>query len=244
MSGAELIRAPVLYDHAGILALNKPAGFLSHPNPASPSSGKSRCVVNGRYDEDERAFTGGNEKLYLLHRLDLETSGVLLLCRDAALAAQMRDLFAKRHVRKFYVALLEGAPKEGRQGRWLDHLEKKAGRRRAEVEVVRAGKPNAELRFRVTRAFPSLRLTLLDIELITGLTHQIRVQAASRYCPVMGDSLYGHFPANRRMKKAFGLHRMFLHAARVEFQHPATRQRVIVKAPLPEELELVLNRLR
>lgn len=231
----------ILYDDGGLIAINKPSGVLSHPNP-----GKQRdaSAFPGSYDADGRVFDAPDGKIYLLHRLDLETSGVLLAACDEVLARKMREMFPAKKIRKYYTALLQGAPKEGRKGRWLDHLQKVSGRQRATVEVVRNRKPNAELSFQVTRVFPSTRLTLVEIELITGLTHQIRVQAASRYRPVLGDSLYGSFPANREMKKRFGLNRMFLHASRVDFCHPATGKHTIIKAPLPDDLQEVLNKLR
>jgi RluA family pseudouridine synthase len=231
----------ILYDDGGLLAIHKPSGVLSHPNP-----GKSREPVAfpGSYDAETRTFDAPGGKIFLLHRLDLETSGVLLAARDETLALRMRGMFPAKKIRKYYEALILGAPREGRKGRWLDHLEKASGRRRATVEVVRNRKPNAELLFQVTRVFPSTRLTLVEIELITGLTHQIRVQAASRHRQILGDPLYGSFKANREMKRRFGLDRMFLHAARVEFRHPATGKTVIIKAPLPNELQEVLNKLR
>lgn len=231
----------ILYDDGELIAINKPSGVLSHPNP-----GKSReqSAFPGTYDPDERVFDAPGGRIYLLHRLDLETSGVLLAARDESVARKMREMFPAKKIRKYYTALILGAPREGRKGRWLDHLQKASGRQRATVEVVRNRKPNAELLFQVTRVFPSTRLTLVEIELITGLTHQIRVQAASHHRPVLGDSLYGSFPANREMKKRFGLNRMFLHASRVEFRHPLTGKNTVIKAPLPDDLQDVLKMLR
>ena len=231
----------IIYDEGGIFAVNKPSGVLSHPNP-----GRSRepVVFPGPYDAGERAFDAPAGKIFLLHRLDLETSGIQLAARNEELARRMREMFPAKKIRKHYTALIQGGPREGRKGKWLDHLKKASGRQRATVEVVRNRKPNAELLFQVTRAFPSTRLTLVEIELVTGLTHQIRVQAASRHRPVLGDPLYGSFKAKREMKKRFGLDRMFLHASRVEFRHPSTGKHTIIKAPLPDELVEVLNKLR
>jgi len=230
-----------LYHEAGLIAVNKPSGVLSHPNP-----GRTREPVAfpGAYNFDERSFNAPGGKIFLLHRLDLETSGILLAARDEELARKIRDMFPARKIRKFYTALLQGAPPEGKKGRWLDHLEKVSGRQRATVQVVKNRKPNADLSFHLTRIFPSTRLTLVEIELITGLTHQIRVQAASRHRPILGDSLYGSFKANREMKKRFGLDRMFLHACRVELRHPISGRPVVIKAPLPKDLIEVLNNLR
>ena len=231
----------VLYDDDGLIAINKPSGFLSHPNP-----GRTREPVTfpGGYDFNARAFDAPGGKIFLLHRLDLETSGVLMAVRDSELARRMREMFPAKKIRKFYTALLQGAPREGRKGRWLDHLEKASGRQRATVQVVRNRKPNAEMLFQVARVFPVIRLTLVEIELITGFTHQIRVQAASRHRPILGDPLYGSFKANREMKKRFGLDRMFLHASKVEFRHPVTGKNIVIKAPLPEDLEEVIHKLR
>jgi 23S rRNA-/tRNA-specific pseudouridylate synthase len=103
--------------------------------------------------------------------------------------------------------------------------------------------PNAELRYEVKGHHAGQRLTLMDIELITGRTHQIRVQAASRQHPLAGDDVYGDFDMNRRLRQQLGIKRLCLHARQLEFKHPASGNRLRIEAPLPEDLAGVLKAL-
>jgi len=110
--------------------------------------------------------------------------------------------------------------------------------------VVLTGKrPNALLRYRIAAYYPASRLSLLEIELVTGKTHQIRVQAAFRGYPVVGDDVYGNFAFNKKLRREINLRRLFLHASMMEIQHPVTGETLRVESPLPEALQQSLKQL-
>jgi RluA family pseudouridine synthase len=236
MNDAPLTRHPVLFRDDRLIFVHKPAGVNSHPNPGERPGG---AAFEGRYDLRERRFDAPGRPVWLIHRLDRDVSGVLLGALDAAAARACRELFEAEKVEKEYVALVAGTPPSS--GRWTDRLEKRREKGAVRSAVRRAGPSNAELRFRVRRRFPEWGLSLLDIQLVTGKTHQIRVQAAHRGFPVAGDGVYGDFGLNRRLRQAARLKHMFLHARMLGIRHPGTHRFVRVEAPLPQELETCLS---
>jgi len=262
---------PVLFSDDAVVVVDKPAGVLSHPN----RSGGQRCAFRGDYDPETRRFRIGEENLWLLHRLDKETSGALLAARSESAAANLREQFEAQSIGKRYAALVDGRPGRPSAGRpsagkasggrpsagkssagrssggrpsgtWRDHIAKRSreGGRQVRSTVVRQKPANAELRYELAESFRRFGLSLLTIRLVTGRTHQIRVQAAERRHPVAGDRIYGNFRRNRELRDALGLRRMFLHAAGLEFLHPGSGEALRVDSPLPPELESVLERTR
>jgi len=229
----------VLYEDDDFLAVDKPAEVLSHPNPGRANE---RCAFAGRYDMRERRFEFAGTSLWLIHRLDKDTSGVLLAAKTSESAAAVRALFDGQEVAKTYLALVSGLPRPA-EGVWKDCIETR--RQTGQVRsVVRPGKrPNAELQYRVRERFEGPGLALLEIGLRTGKTHQIRVQAAHRGHPLLGDRIYGDFGLNKEIRRTLGLARLFLHAECLEFGHPATGKRLRIVSPLPEELERVLGEI-
>lgn len=231
------LQTRVRYDDGRVLVIDKPAGLAVHGG-----SGIRAGLI-----EALRSMHPGAD-LELVHRLDRETSGCLLVSqrRSAlrALHAQMRA----GHIGKRYLALLVGAlPKAVVEVRLpLKKNQMQGGERMVQIDED-AGKPARTL-FRRLRAYGDC--TLAEVELDTGRTHQIRVHAASLGAPVAGDDKYGDAEANRRLR-VLGLKRLFLHAASLAFEPPADSdsdkrgadRRIRVEAPLPEELEAVLQRL-
>jgi RluA family pseudouridine synthase len=234
------IATTVLYEDADFIAADKPAQVLSHPNPGRTNE---RCAFAGRYDMRERRFDLAGASLWLIHRLDKDTSGVLLAAKTPGSAAAVRALFDGQEVAKTYLALVSGLPRLA-EGVWKDCIETR--RQTGQVRSgVRPGKrPNAELEYRVRERFEHLGLALLEIDLGTGKTHQIRVQAAHRGHPVLGDRIYGDFGLNRQVRRSLGLDRLFLHAASLEFRHPGIGKMLRIVSPLPEELGSVLVKAR
>ena len=222
----------VLHQDAALLVVNKTAGLLSHPNSASD---RVPAVFHGSYDAAARCFKTPHGKLWLIHRLDEDTSGVLLAAKNEAVAQQCRRAFEEDRVRKHYLALVSGTGMKP-EGVWLDHLSTSTAGARARTKVVPGARPNAELSYRVLKQSREQRASLLDIDLITGRTHQIRVQAAARRWPLLGDDVYGDFNLNRQLKKDMGLTRLCLHAHTLELKHPATGQRLKITAPLPADM--------
>lgn len=250
-------RCPVLFRDQWLILVNKPAGVLSHPNfnpsPSPLPTGerarvRGRCAFEGPYDFTDRRFDTPEGPVWLIHRLDQDASGVLFAVRERSIVKRSRSLFEERQIQKQYLALVCGRPPW--QGKWRDHLSERREKARVRSFVKRSRSstttaslpPNAELRYSVKRIFPRVDLSLLSIQLITGKTHQIRVQAAFRGFPIAGDEVYGDFPFNRKLRKTLGLRRLFLHAQSLSFPHPKTGCFLKIESSLPKELEQCLKR--
>lgn len=234
-----ITRSPVLYSDEHLILVDKPEGVLSHPNPASDKN--TKAAFEGKYDLKTRCFHSSIRPVYLIHRLDQDTSGVLLACWDPAVAETLRLAFEEGRVHKHYLALVAGNPAP--KGIWQDYIDTRKEHGRVRSFARRSPKPNAKLTYRVKHYDPRFRLSLLDIQLFTGKTHQIRVQSASRANPVCGDDVYGNYSFNKKLKREIGLKRMFLHASSLEFAHPSTQKMMRFEAPLPESLKDCLSQI-
>lgn len=236
----------VLRTHAcGLAALAKPAGVLSHPNRAGDAP---RSLLAAEYDVENECFVwntadGAGQRVWLLHRLDSATSGVVLVAAREAIAAAVREAFAQRRVHKRYLALVLGHPREN-EAVWRDAMEvrRERGVARARSAAASSGLP-AETAMRVVRRLPGPpALTLLELEPRTGRTHQLRHQCARRHLPIVGDQTYGNFRLNRELARRFATERLFLHASRVELTFaPRGGESVsfAAEAPLPPEFAAV-----
>ena len=230
---------PILWRDDHLILVDKPSGFLSHPNPGHDAA---PAAFHGTYEESSRRFDGPAGPVWLIHRLDQDTSGCLLAARDESTAAALRGAFDAGSVGKTYLALVAGPTRPA--GHWKDALGVARGRGKVRTSVRAHAPVNAELKFRALHQQPALRMALLEIELVTGRTHQIRVQAASRGHPVFGDDIYGDFALNRWAKKEIGLKRIFLHASRIDLQHPVSGKPLRVRSPVPPDLSAVLDTCR
>lgn len=232
-----MTRCDILHEDRFLIVVNKPHGVLSHPNPkaAKPQS----AAFEGSYDHDRRCFKTTVGNVWLMHRLDQDTSGVLLGAKDEKTAVACREAFEAEKVQKKYLALCSGGNLKP-EGVWLDHLITVHAKHQVRTTVRHGTRPNAEAKYRVIEANAASRVVLIEIELITGKTHQIRVQAASRQLPLVGDDVYGSFDLNRKLRKAINAKRLFLHAQELSLKHPASGQPLSVKAPLPPDLNAVL----
>lgn len=227
---AESLEAAVLYEDMELLVMNKPAGLAVHGG-----SGQRFGLI-----ETLRELRAHTPFLELAHRLDRETSGVLVLAKSRRMLTQLHALLRTGGMRKEYLALLHGCWQGG--ARTIDAPLARSGRRGNErlVQVSDADGSAAVSRFQPLRRFAEQTLVSVDID--TGRTHQIRVHAASLGYPVMGDRRYGNFAANRTARE-LGLERQFLHAARLQFQLPESGRRYRFEAPLPQDLQAYLKRL-
>ncbi len=232
---AEEIPLRVIYEDEAVLVIDKPAGLVTHPAPGH----RSGTLVNAllaRGGADAYGSIGGAERTGIVHRLDRDTSGLIIVARtDQAQAAVMAQIKARR-VKKTYLALVAGTPpaQVGRIEAPIGRDPRHFGR----MAVIAAGRP-AITGYRVRERFSGW--TLLEVDLITGRTHQIRVHLASLGHPVAGDPAYATGVAR---KGPHDLARLFLHSWRVEFMSPAGEHLVRAEAPLPDELEAVLAALR
>jgi len=236
MTNSPFTKCPVLFEDADVLAIDKPEGVLSHPNPGAKSP---IAAFEGPYEPGERRFQTPQGPLWLIHRLDQDTSGVLLAVKNKKSAAACRHAFEEREVKKLYTALVSRRPMPA-QSLWRDSLMEQRSPGATRSMINYAGKPNAFLKYRMKEFFQKFNISLLEIELLTGKTHQIRVQAAYRGHPVAGDRIYGNFSFNKEIKAALDLQRMFLHATRLVLPHPASGKPLAIEAPLPEDLERCL----
>lgn len=232
---------PVLFEDGSLLVVDKPSGVLSHPNNGETGS-PDRCAFIGKYDEAQRRFSTPAGPVWLIHRLDEDTSGILLAAKSQNAAAACRLAFEEDRVRKHYLALVRASGLR-KEGAWLDHLITSTSKGKARTQVRANARPNAELHYRTLGENTAHRLALIDIDLYTGRTHQIRVQSASRRHEVCGDDVYGDFTLNRELRRAFGLRRLFLHAWKLEIIHPVTRKKLTLHSPLPADLTEVVAKL-
>jgi 23S rRNA pseudouridine1911/1915/1917 synthase len=227
------IQVPVAYEDDDLLIVDKPAGLVVHPAPGHWRG----TLVNALLARgDHYGGIAGVARPGIVHRLDRDTSGLLIVARnDAAQAAVMAQLKARR-VRKTYLALVLGSVAAS-----VGRIEAPIGRDpkdRKRMAVVPDGRP-AVTGYRVRERFAGW--TLLELDLVTGRTHQIRVHLAALGHPVAGDQVYGTGTARRGPD---GLERLFLHAWRLELVSPSSAKLVRVEAALPGELEAVLDGLR
>ncbi len=238
-------RVREIYRDETLWILDKPPGVISHPNP--PAAQAPNALVRSAYDFDREAYwvedgDGRRVPVFLVHRLDQDTSGLILCTFNDGAAATLKEALYRREIAKEYRAVVLGIPREP-EGTWRDCLQKRAGQGKASVVVDPRGRPNAETRYRVLKVFPAAGAALLRLEPETGRTHQLRVQTASRGLPIAGDERYGDFEANRRLVGLIGLRRMFLHAYRVELRHPASGHRLSFTADLTRPLSEPLEKL-
>lgn len=220
----------ILFEDDAMLVLNKPVGM-----PVHGGSGASFGVIEGlRHLRPEARF------LELVHRLDRDTSGLLLIAKKRSALRVLHELFRDDRVEKRYLALLAGA--WGQKTLLVDApLEKnvaQGGERM--VRVSRQGKP-AQTHFRRLELFA--HATLVEAKPITGRTHQIRVHAAHLGHPIAGDERYGDEETNREFRRQ-GLKRLFLHAAQLVIAHPVSGAELRLHAPLEPELETFIQQLR
>ena len=217
----------VVWEDEHLLVVNKPAGVVVHP----AGGHRSGTLVHGLLELD--AAGGDEDRPGIVHRLDRDTSGLLVVARSDEAHARLQEAIRRRQVERRYVALVKGTPRS-RAGR----IEAPIGRDR--FDRSRHSLDTATPRDAVTY-FELLELlgprALLSLKLETGRTHQIRVHLEAIDLPVCGDPVYG-VPGD------LGLERQFLHAAGLAFDHPSTGGRVEVESPLPDDLAAALDRAR
>jgi 23S rRNA pseudouridine1911/1915/1917 synthase len=228
----EHIPLDILFENDDLLVVNKPAGMVVHP-AAGHDTGTLVHAVLG-YDPELEGI-GGEERPGVVHRLDKETSGLILLAKNERAHRWLQDQFRLRNVEKTYLALVDGAPPtpsgrvEASIGRDPSHRKKMA--------VMPPGKGREAVSEYITlESFE--KHTLLEFHPHTGRTHQIRLHCTFLGCPIVGDKVYG----NR--KQSLQIDRHFLHAARLKIVLPGENQPRTFEAPLPEELQAILNSLR
>jgi 23S rRNA pseudouridine955/2504/2580 synthase len=218
---------PVVFEDDSLLIVDKPSGIAVHGG-----SGISFGVI-----ERLRSARPDARFLELAHRLDRETSGLLMLAKRRAALVALHAALREGRVRKRYLVLVKGNWRDDKRSVELPLKKSLTSSGERRVSVHGAGQEAVTV-FRRMRKLPGH--TLLEAELMTGRTHQIRVHLAHLGFPILGDDKYGDFELNRALAKQ-GLKRMFLHAAKLELEHPATAERLRFSSPLPPELDAFLD---
>lgn len=232
----------IVYEDDALLVVNKPSGVAVHGG-----SGVSFGVI-----EQLRRVRPEAKYLELVHRLDKDTSGLLMVAKKRSALVKLHEMLRNDHPKKIYWALSVGTWQPALRHVRLP-LVKYTGA--AGEKMVRVGSEedgqSAHTIFRVLDTFSGERLhsvgvsalSLVEATLKTGRTHQIRVHMQASGCPIAGDERYGDYQANRRLQK-LGLKRMFLHAYSLELNHPLTGEKLVLQAALPDDLQQFLDDLR
>jgi 23S rRNA pseudouridine1911/1915/1917 synthase len=216
---ADDVEFGVAYEDDDLIVVDKPAGLVVHPAPGH-ATGTLAQALAGRGGE---SFRPG-----IVHRLDRDTSGLLVVAKSEAVHRSLQDALRRREVGREYLALVDGRP-DARSGT----IDAPIGRDRGSRTVMstRTDKPReAVTHFEIESELP--RTTLLRVRLLTGRTHQIRTHLAAIGYPVCGDPVYGGSPCGSRL----GLTRQFLHAANLSFRHPRTGELIDCESKLPADL--------
>jgi 23S rRNA pseudouridine1911/1915/1917 synthase len=263
---AEAIPLDVVYEDKDLAVVNKPAGMMVHAGSGQNEDARSRgTLVNALLHRFKTlSSTGGELRPGIVHRLDKDTSGLIVVAKNDRAHAALGAMFADRRMKKTYIALVAGDVK--RDKGTINAAVSRDPMRRTRMTTVMSGQPNENARsavshYEVVRRIVTRfgKFTLVRVRIETGRTHQIRVHMASIGHPVVGDTLYGgagqltdQQAANAAQSRAarrkaeperLKLGRNFLHSARLEFAHPTTGKQLELEAALPEELEDFLRRL-
>ena len=259
---AEPIPLDVVYEDNDLAVVNKPAGMMVHAGSGASHDARSRgTLVNALLHRFQTlSSTGGELRPGIVHRLDKSTSGLIIVAKNDHAHAALGAMFSSRRIRKTYIALVHGAVAR-EKGTITAAVSRDPVRRTRMTTRPSENARSAVTHYEVLRRFSTCfgRFTLLRVRIETGRTHQIRVHMASLGHPVAGDTLYGGAgrltsqngggvsgAGNTRARpepERLRLERNFLHAARLEFEHPVTGKVLELEAPMPEEFNVLLRRL-
>ena len=256
----EEIPLDIVYEDDDLAVINKPAGMMVHAGAGATDHARNRgTLVNALlHHMKSLSGVGGELRPGIVHRLDKETSGLIVVAKNDGAHRKLSEQFAAREVRKKYVALVHGWPKK--DSGTINQSISRDRVRRTRMTTRLSGGRTAVTHYRVDRRLDTKfgKFTLLGIKIDTGRTHQIRVHMASIGHPIVGDTTYGapqriqrnsNSPGlakgarNRASTNPISLSRNFLHAAGLEFRHPRTGAAVGLKAELPLELREFLKKL-
>ena len=228
---AQDIPVEVLYEDNDIIVVNKPKGLVVHPANGNPDGTLVNAVMN--ICKDTLSGIGGEIRPGIVHRLDKDTSGVIIIAKNDVAHINLSNQIKNREVKKIYIALVRGVIKENEAT--INMPIGRSTKDRKKMAVSKNGK-EAVTHFKVLERFENY--TLLQIKIDTGRTHQIRVHMSEIGYPIVGDYIYSNG------KNPFGVVGQMLHAKSIEFKHPATNKAIKIEAPIPEYFEKIINELR
>jgi 23S rRNA pseudouridine1911/1915/1917 synthase len=236
----EDIPLDIVYEDDDLAVINKPAGMMVHAGAGATEDQRNRgTLVNALLHHFQQlSSVGGEMRPGIVHRLDKETSGLIVVAKNDQAHRKLASQFARREVKKIYIALVHGSMK--RDSGTISASISRDRIRRIRMTTRGSGGREAVSHYTVLRRYdtPQGKFTLLEVRIDTGRTHQIRVHLGSLGHPVVGDTLYGA-PREIPVSKAgaISLSRNFLHAAQLSLSHPRTGEQLSFKAPLPQTLE-------
>jgi len=242
---AEAIPLDIVYEDDDLAVINKPAGMMVHAGAGATDDARNRgTLVNALLHHlASLSGVGGELRPGIVHRLDKETSGLIVVAKQDEAHRKLGAQFAAREVKKKYVALVHGWVKKD-SGTMAESISRDRLRRTRMTTRLEGGRA-AVTHYRVVRRLDTKfgKFTLLDVKIDTGRTHQIRVHVAAMGHPVVGDTMYGAPRQARGHSAAIGLPRNFLHAAELEFRHPRSGETIALRSELPEELQEFLRKV-
>ncbi|BBO71723.1 pseudouridine synthase [Desulfosarcina alkanivorans] len=241
----EDIPLQILYEDAELLVLNKAAGMVVHPAPGHPGGTLVNALMHHCSD---LAGISGTVRPGIVHRLDKDTSGALVVAKNSRSMHHLAGQFKSRRVRKNYLALVYGIPKSN-----SGSIDQPIGRHpveRKKMSVTTHTPRSALTHWQVRETFSGA--SLLDLDIRTGRTHQIRVHCKFMGHPLIGDPIYGRRGERKRLadtsigmrRAVIDIHRQMLHAWRISFDHPTTGRRMKLEAALPEDMAQLIDRFR
>ena len=228
---AQDIPVDIIYEDSDIIVVNKPKGMVVHPANGNPDGTLVNAIMN--ICKDSLSGIGGEIRPGIVHRIDKDTSGLLIVAKNDKAHINLSEQIKNREITKKYVALIRGVIKENFAT--IDMPIGRSDKDRKKMAVRKDGK-KAVTHFDVIERFDGF--TYLDIKIDTGRTHQIRVHMAEIGYPIVGDMVYSNG------KNPFGVEGQMLHAKSLDFKHPITGKQMHLEAPLPEYFEDVLKKLR
>ena len=242
----EDIPLDILHEDKHLAVINKPAGMMVHAGSGASDDARSQgTLVNALlFHFNKLSGVGGDLRPGIVHRLDKQTSGLILVAKDDSTHRKLGEMFSRRQVAKTYLALLHGHLKKDDTTVTLPIARDLV--RRTRMTTRRSDGRSAVSHFHVIERLttPHGPFTLVEVRIETGRTHQIRVHAQSLGHPVVGDTLYGAPHVIPGLPDAHQLDRNFLHAAHLSFTHPQTHNQIEIAAPLPVELDTFLKAIR
>lgn len=228
---AQDIPIEILYEDKDIIVVNKPKGLVVHPANGNPDGTLVNAVMN--ICKDTLSGIGGEIRPGIVHRLDKDTSGLIIIAKNDKAHINLSEQIKNREVKKTYIALVRGIVKENEAT--IDMPIARSLKDRKKMAVSKDGK-NAITHFKVLERYEGY--TLLEVKIETGRTHQIRVHMSQIGYPIVGDTVYSNG------KNPFGVTGQMLHSAKLTFKHPITGKELNLEAPLPKYFKEVLDKLK
>lgn len=237
----------IIYEDEYLAIINKPAGITVHPGAGTAND----TLIHGLVTKfgNNLSDVGGKDRLGIVHRLDKNTSGLMIIAKENHTHLQLVEMIQNREIKRFYLAVVLGLPKPH-----SGLIQKNIGRTRTDrkkMGVVAFGGKTAITHYNVTEIFKNGSAALVECELETGRTHQIRVHLSNLGHPILGDPDYGNFRTYKLqalgsevMDYLHKLHRQALHAYRLELIHPRTQKKLSFQTSLPNDINILINLLR